>query len=718
MRFARISVRRPRLVLAVVVVVAVLAAFLGRDAPDHLSNRESDFTSWQSESFETARELEKERPKGWSGPPNVAIFVQKEAKALRVSEELNRLPQVRSVIPKVFPSRRKDLFAVLGWLRKELPEGPAAAEVAQELERPGVRVGGLGVVRYEFTQMAERDLRRAELIAFPLLLLAGLWVFRGLIAALLPVVVGALTLMVVLGCIKALTEFLPLSLFALNIAMALALGLVVDYALLMVSRFREELAAGRSSVEAANVTVATAGRTVAISCGAISAAACSLLVFPISFVQSAAVTGIAVSLVAGSVSLLVLPALLTLLGGRVNALTPVRWRRNLDRTARPRSAGFWYRTARFVMRNPVPVALASASLLTLMALPALGMRFTGFDTTSLPPGSEIRAFAEDARENFKHPGLGEIGLAIHGGPRTAKRVSERVEDLSERTGLAIPAPYGLKHTPRLWQLNLNPTSPILSGRSKELVHQLRAMDAPMTVTGDTAAYIDTARALERHLPYAIAILAAVTLLFFGLATRSLVLPIKAMLMNFLGFAATCGFLVFVFQDGHLEEALAYESQNALVLAMPVVLAAGAFGLLTDYGLFLLMRIKEAREEGSPDREAIALGLERTGRIITAAAFLFCLAVGPFATSEVLLLKEGVMGVAVAVLLDAFVVRPFLVPSLMVILGKWNWWPGGMSSRSRASLSSSRQATYGFAESEGTTDPVAPIERKERHESQA
>jgi uncharacterized membrane protein YdfJ with MMPL/SSD domain len=665
----------------VVVIAALLAGFVGRDAPDHLSNRESDFTSHSSESFETARELESVAPKGWPGLPNVAVFVEGERAAFRVHQELDRLPQVRAVIPQIFPSRKGDLFAALGWLRKKLPEGPAAFEVARELEGPGVRVGGLGLVRHEFTRQTEQDRRQAELIAFPLLLIAGLWVFRSLVAALLPVMVGALTLMVVLGSMRILTEFFSLSLFSLNVAMALALGLVVDYALLIISRFREELAAGRSPLEAASVTTATAGRTVAVSCGAISAAAVALLVFPVAFVQSAAIAGMTVSLVAGGISLLLLPALLTLIGDRVNALSLAPWRRSLGKSARPRSEGFWYRTARFVMRKPVPVALVSVALLGLMGLPALGMRFTGFDTTSLPPGSDARAFAEEAREKFKHPALGEIGLAIHGDLKTAQGVSKRAEGLAKKTSLAIPSPYGFKHSSELWSLTLNPTHAVLSAKTKDLVDRLREMDAPMSVTGDTAAYVDTARALERYLPHSVAILMVVTLLFFGFATRSLVLPVKAVLMNLLGLAATCGFLVFVFQDARLEGLFGYESQHALVLAMPIVVAAGAFGLLTDYGLFLLMRIKEAREEGLPDREAIALGLERTGRIITAAAFLFCIAVGPFATSELLLVKEGVMGIAVAVLLDAFLIRPLLVPSLMVILGRWNWWPGSLSTRS-------------------------------------
>jgi uncharacterized membrane protein YdfJ with MMPL/SSD domain len=680
MRISRIPVRRPRLVLIAVLAVALLVGLAGRNASEHLSNSESDFASWESESYEAAGELEEVVPKGWRGVPNIALLVEGEAAAFRLHTKLEGLPQVKAAVPQIFAARKGDLFAVLGWLRENLSEGPAAFEVAKALERPGVRVGGRGLVIYELSEQAKSDLRKAELIALPLLLIAGLWVFRSLVAGLLPMLVGGLTLLVVTGCIRALAGVVPLSLFALNIALAMALGLVVDYALLIISRFREELAAGRSSREAADVTLATSGRTVAISCVAISASASSLLVFPIVFVRSAAITGMVVAPIAGAISLLVLPALLTLLGGRVNAMAPAAWQRSLARTAQPRSGGFWYRTGRFVMRRAVPVAIISSLLLILLGWPALGMRFTGFDTTSLPPASNARAFAEEARENFAHPGLGEIDLAIRGDLAAAERVSKRVEDLSTRTGLAIPAETGFEHSPRLWQLDLNPTHAVLSRKTKDFVRRLRAMEAPMKVTGDTASYIDTARSLERRLPYAAAILMVVTLLFFGLATRSLVLPVKAVAMNLLSLAATCGILVLIFQDGRMEGALGYESQNALVLALPIVVSAGAFGLLTDYGLFLLMRIKEAREEGRTDPEAIALGLERTGRIITAAALLFCLAVGPFATSEVLLIKEGVTGIAVAVLLDAFIVRPLLVPSLMAILGKWNWWPRTISTR--------------------------------------
>jgi RND superfamily putative drug exporter len=223
---------------------------------------------------------------------------------------------------------------------------------------------------------------------------------------------------------------------------------------------------------------------------------------------------------------------------------------------------------------------------------------------------------------------------------------------------------------------LNPTSPALSNVTKAFVERLREMPEPIAVAGETAAYLDTVATLKRNLPYALLLLAAGAFLVLWWATGSLLLPIKTLLINLLTLGAAFGLLVIVFQEGNLEHALKYQSQGALVITLPIVIVSCAFGVLTDYGLFLLMRIKEARENGLSDREAVAFGLERTARVITGAAVLFCVGVGSFATSEVLLLKEGAIAITVAVALDAFVVRPLLAPGLMVLLGRWNWWPQG------------------------------------------
>ncbi|HET7443206.1 MAG TPA: MMPL family transporter [Solirubrobacterales bacterium] len=662
-----------------VVLVAAIAGLAGWAAPGHLSEKESELHG-PSESFDTQRELETVAPKSWPGLPDLAVITRgnPDTAGEETKRRLESLPEVGHVFDHVFDSRERRSSAVLAWLRKDLPEGPTASRVADKLDQPGVMVGGLALTAQQVKDQVKEDLLRAEMIAFPLLILLGLWVFRSAIAALLPVVVGGLGMLLGLGAIRALNEVVPMSLFSLNLAVGVALGLGVDYSLLMVSRFREELATGRSSREACQVTVRTAGKTVALSSSAIAVCSAAGLVFPIPVVRSMTVAGMMVALIAGLTALAVLPAIFALLGEKINAFAPRSWQRKVDRAARPLHQGPWYRIARFVMRRPVTVAVASAALLISLGIPSLGMRLTGLDISILPASAQARVFVERARDEFDNPGVGEIAVAIHGDGETARNVAGRINRLALRSGLGIPFVQVIEHSPHLWQVDVNPTHPIFSAESQELVERLRRMRAPIGVAGETANYIDSVAILNHYLPYALLILAVVAFVFVFLATGSLVLPIKALIMNVLSLGAAFGVLVLIFQDGRLQDLLGYRSQGALMLALPVVLAAGAFGLLTDYGLFLLMRIKEAREAGLPDREAIALGLERTGRIVTAAALLFCGAVGAFATSELILIKEGAIGLGVAVALDAFVIRPLLVPSLMAILGRWNWWPRRMA----------------------------------------
>jgi len=648
-----------------------------RGVPGLLSDQRTDFNSHLSESYFTSAELAKASPKNSPGLPDLTVIVRGREAAFRAVFELGELPQVAEVGSIVFPSRDRDRYAVIGWLKPNLPEDKAAAQVARSMDGPGVIVGGDALVSHEFHQKIKDDLHRAELIAIPLLLLLGFIVFRSVVSALLPVVVGGFAAVCALALIRFATGFFPISIFALNIVVGLALGLGVDYSLLMVSRFREELSNGQTSLEAAIRTLRSAGRTVAFSSAVIAFSFASLLVFPIPFVRSIAFGGILMALIAGAGTLILLPPLFALLGRRVNALAPKSWQRKGEGSASGRSKGGWYRLARFVMRKPLAVALCSALLLIVLGLPSLSMRFTGFNVDSLPASADARIFTEEVRKEFPHPAIGEIEVAIHGPFKVANPIVAKVEALAKKTKMATVFPNGVEHSARLWQINLNPTHPTYSPETTQFVERLRGLNGHVTVAGETASYIDTSSTLKHYLPQALAILIVGTLLLLTLATKSLVLPIKALIMNLLSLGAAFGLLTLIFQDGRLEGFLDYDSQHALVLVLPVVLASGAFGLLTDYGLFLLMRIKEARDSGMPNREAIALGLERTGRTVTAAATMFAIAVGSFATSGIVLIKEGALGIACAVLLDAFVVRPLLVPSLMALLGEWNWWPARM-----------------------------------------
>ncbi|HEX3239382.1 MAG TPA: MMPL family transporter [Solirubrobacterales bacterium] len=680
--------------LAIAVVLAIAAAFVGKSAPDQLSYRSGDFYSHDSESFRAESDLEHTLPKGSSGIPTIAVLARGSPKTggERIARRLKRNPLIAEVEDTILASRDGKTSYVLAWLKQKDREdqGFSAAKVADELAGPGVVVGGLALARQEFEQQIGVDLRRAQMIALPLLVLLGLWVFRSLVAALLPVSLASFALLVVLAILRGVGELFPLSVFSLDIALALALGLGVDYSLLMLARFREGLAAGKAPEQSAVEMLQTAGKTVAFSAAAIAASFSSLLIVPIPFVRSVAVGGGLAAIVTGLSALVLLPALLVLLGRRVNAGALRSWRRSLERSARPREEGAWYRIAQFATRRPVVVATVSGMLMLVLALPVLSMRSTGLDPSSLPASSEARHFSEKARREFKNPLIGEIAVAVYSNQVRATFIRERVNKLAENTGLATPFFVGLKHSPHLWQVRLNPEEPIFSEGSQRLVSELRELDAPIAVAGETAGYMDSLSVLKQRLPYVVAAVVLSSLLFVFLATGSLVLPIKTLAMNLLSLGAALGLIVLVFQNGYLEGILDYTSQDAMIVTLPGMVGVVAFGLLTDYGLFLLMRIKEERERGIPNRKAIALGLERSGRIITAAALLFAAAVGAFSTSGLLYLKVTAIAIVLTVLLDAFVVRPLLVPSLMAILGKWNWWPGTMPPEAQQSLDSERR----------------------------
>jgi RND superfamily putative drug exporter len=299
-------------------------------------------------------------------------------------------------------------------------------------------------------------------------------------------------------------------------------------------------------------------------------------------------------------------------------------------------------------------------------LPALGLRFIGIDATVLPASASARQAEAALRAHFPAGADSPVHIAVRSAsPAATVAALRRLPDVA-----AVAPPIRL--APRLFDIEVVPRADAMSARTKALVRAIRRL-SHVSVSGRTAWYLDTSASLLRNLPYALALLVGTTVALLFLVTRSALLPVKAVVMNTLGLFAAFGILVFVFQDGRLEGMLRYQSQGALELTQPVLLAAIAFGLATDYGVFLLARIREAHDAGLENREAVALGLERTGRVVTAAALLFCVAVGSFATSGVLIVKEVGLGIALAVAIDASLVRALLVPSLMALLGDWNWW---------------------------------------------
>jgi uncharacterized membrane protein YdfJ with MMPL/SSD domain len=658
---ADLVLRRPRTVLIAAAVVAVVAAAFGVSTPAHLRSSDTDFQNTSSESFRTLRLLE--RVSGAEPGPSILV-VATPAQAVEAAAALHREPSVARVNPRaaVSPDGRYVLVTA-----SFAANAHNVSATAQRLARtlPG-EVGGAAVANAQVTRASERDLIRAELIAFPLLLLLTLWIFRGLVAALVPLAAGALTIAVTLALLRVVNLTTPVSVFALNLVTGAALGLAIDYSLLLVSRYREELAARDGVADSVRATIATAGRTVAFSSVTVAAAFGSLLAFPLGFLRSMALGGLIVAPLSGMVALVVVPALFALLGRRIDALSPKRFRRAAERAARPEREGGWYRFAQAVMRHPALVAISTSALVLVLAAPFLGARFTGVDARVLPSSASARRATELLREHFPAGTDSPIEVVVHGG--SAAGVVTHLRALPDVATVSPPRLLG----PGLTAVEVIPREDAMAGPTKTLVRSIRRLP-DVTVSGRTAWFIDTSRTLLDRLPVALTALVLVELVLLFFVTRSFVLPVKAVVMNVLGVLAAFGILVFVFQDGRLEGLLGYQSEHALELTQPVLLAAIAFGLATDYGVFLLARIREAHDDGLANRDAVALGLERTGRVITAAALLFCVAVGSFATSDVLIVKEVGIGIALAVAIDATLVRALLVPSLMALLGDWNWW---------------------------------------------
>jgi RND superfamily putative drug exporter len=554
----------------------------------------------------------------------------------------------------------------------------ALKNVAQQIEnnfagQSDVKLGGAAVANAQVNTKVSHDLAHAELLAFPLIFLLSLLFFRSLVAALLPPLLGGLAIVVTFFALRIVAGFVDVSVFALNFTTGMGLGLAIDYSLFMVSRYREESAKVGFGAEALTRTLQTAGRTIIFSSLTIAAAVASLMVFPQSFLYSMGIAGAIMAVLAATLSLTVLPALLTVLGPRVNALAPKRLQRAAEREARPAEQGVWYRLSHFVMRRPAQVAVASAAFLIALGIPFTHIKFIQADQRVLPLSASARQVGDALNSQFPPNRTTplEVVVGAPAGSAQVKRIAARIDRLPDVSAVAPAQPAG----PRNSLLEIAPVHGPLTSSTEQLVRNVRAINEPfyVGVAGQTASFVDLEHSLAAHLPLVLAIVIGATLVILFLFTGSVVLPVKAVLMNFLSLSAMLGILVFIFQDGHLQSLLSFRSEGALDATQPIFLFAVGFGLATDYGVFLLSRIKEARDAGASNADAVAIGLERTGRIVTAAALLFAVAIGAFATSQIVFIKELGIGAALVVLIDASIIRGLLVPSLMRLLGSVNWW---------------------------------------------
>ena len=678
-RLAELAERRGRRVVIVAVVLAIAAGALGAGVADRLDPYGADDPD--TESVRAADRLEEA---GYRETGVVVLVddvrlgsavsrerVEALSQRIRADQDVAGLASFYSTGSRDFVSRDgRSTYLVVQLSPTEDDQVQEAGErIGAALEHePGVLVGGAAVAQQQAGEQVEKDLRTAELYAFPILFLLSLLFFRSLVAAALPLVIGGLTIVSTMLMLSVAGELSSISVFALNLVIGLGLGLSIDYSLFIVSRYREEIAGSGPGLEAMRRTMATAGRTVLFSALTVAGAIASLLVFPQRFLYSMGIGGSLVALIAAAVALLVLPAILALLGTRVNALAPGFLRGRAEREARPDEHGFWFRLSRLVMRVPGRIAIATTALLIALGIPFLSVQFTTVDAQVLPDSAGAKRVDDALRAEFPPFRDTPIQLAVSGGPEQAEAVARDAERLPGVAQVRPPVELeGGNHV-----VEVVSTNPPLSPASEDLVTELRALEADALATGSTAGFVDLKDSLAAHLPLMLAIVVAVTLVLLFAFTGSVVLPVLQILMNLLGLSAVFGILVLVFQDGRLEGLLGY-SQSALDATQPLFLFVVAFGLSTDYGVFLLSRIKEARDRGAPTSDAVAIGLERVGRIATAAAVLFAVAIGAFVTSEMTFIKQLGLGTALAVLIDATIIRALLVPSLMELLGKWNWW---------------------------------------------
>lgn len=727
-RIASLTWRHPRVVLTGVGVFVLVALAFGTRVEDHL--KAAGFTDPASESEKATELLRAEL--GYDATPGIVLLVRAkgggeldiadpdvQAEVARLARRMDRarfvgkvdnpLAPLESVpVPVAVPGisvpdpatelrERSPLIAddgrslvVAGHLSSQDVEedGGTAAEDAERLLRSDeLRLGLTGFAPgfNETNDQTREDLNKAELIAFPILAVLLLFVFRGVVAALIPLLVGGISILATFLILRVMAEFVDTSLFALNIATGLSLGLAVDYALLMVSRYREELERDGPTQRAHERTLRTAGKTVIFSGFTVAVALAGLMLFPQRFLYSLGATGLIVGVLASTLAVLTVGSLLALLGWRVNALAVRRGPAVSD------TSGGWYRLASGVMRRPVAVVLATSVVMLAAAYPLLSATLTGPSAEAVPPTQPSYPVAEYMEDAYATDVLEPINVTVRGraSDEQLAAFNRRIAEVGE---VRTARPF-VRASRRTSYATFGPDGKALDDKVQDGVSEIRSLSAPagskLLVSGNTARFIDQKQSIADHLPVVVGVVAVTTIFLLFMLTGSVILPLKTLLMNGLTLAATLGLMVLAFQEGFLTGPLDYSGPGAIEVTTLVFLFAITFGLATDYAVLVLARIKEHHDRGMSNQEAVATGIARTGRVITAAALMLAVVFLAFATSKVFFMKQAGVGQAAAVLIDAMLVRALLVPSLMRLFGDWNWWAPGPLKRF--------QERYGFKE---------------------
>ncbi|WP_028654542.1 MMPL family transporter [Nocardioides sp. J54] len=683
-RWGAVVVRRAIVVLLVGLGLAAAAMVAGIGLEDDLSAG-----GFEDPASESARELALEREAFGNRSIDVIVIFSDEDRTVddaafraEVQRTLADVPEeaVTSVATwydvqdPAMVSRDRHATAVyvslVGVSQNDFNEAFADLRPVVEESSLGVDLAGPYAVYSDVNEETKSDLLRAELVSAPIVLLLSLIIFRSVVAALMPLLVGVVAVLGARAAIAGLNQLTEVSIFAPNIITLLGLGLAIDYALFVVSRFREEIARSPEDTRRALVrTMATAGRTVAFSALTVAAAMSSLLVFPQTFLKSIGYGGIAAVLVAMVAALTVLPATLALLGTRIDSVRiPFLQRSRAVET----DHGAWARLAAAVMRRPVLVAGGVVVVLLVVAAPFLGVKWGSVDYRVLPADTPSHQASERLNTEFG-PERSTANVLVRGADEAA--LASYTQDLQAVPGVVDVRPVEQAGDTTLLRASWEGNSQ--TGESQQVVRDLRAVDGPAGaeafVGGLTAETVDLAGSVGDHLPLMGLIVVGVMLVLLFLAFGSVVLPLKAVAMNALSITASFGVVTWIFSDGHLADLLGFTPQGFLDLTNPIVMLAVLFGLSMDYEVFLLSRVREQWDATGDNDLAVQTGVQKTGRIITSAALLLGVVIGAFSLSGVVFMKMLGLGMLVALLVDATVVRALLVPATMKLLGRWNWW---------------------------------------------
>jgi len=705
-RLGLFTVRRRRLVLALTALFVVVAAGLGSAAFGRL--KDGGFNDPGSESSRATRVLTEQFH---SGDPNVVVLLGSRsgsvdgAAATRQGLALTRTVAATAGIEQVAsywslgraPALRSTDGTKAIIVARITGSDTQVADTFDRLRTSigdtrgalTARLGGVAAVNHDAATQITKDLASAETFSVPITLVLLVLVFGGLVAAGLPLAVAVIAVVGTLFALFAISLFTDVSIYAINLTTALGLGLAIDYSLFIVTRYREELARGLDSNAAVVRTVETAGRTVAFSALVVAASLSALIVFPLFFLRSFAYAGASVVLIAALGALVSLPALLAVVGTRVNSLRIFRHR------PREVGTGFWHRLAAAVMRRPILIGTAVIVVLLALGAPFLRVNFGLPGPESLPKGAESRVVSESLLRDFDGDsgntfavvmtGLGDPTRHAAAITRFAGEVSQlpgvsRVEGLTGRfehgVRTAEPGPTSaqLARPGGTW-LTVVPSVAQVSPRGEQLVKDIRALAAPFpfAVEGKAAELVDTKAAIFSRLPLALAMISVITFVLLFLVFGSVLVPVKAIVLNMLSLSATFGAMVWIFQEGHLSSVLGFTANGTLSVTMPILMFCIAFGLSMDYEVFLLSRIKEEYDATGDNEHSVAVGLERTGRLVTAAAALLAVTFLAFGTSQISFIKLFGIGLAVAIVMDATIIRGLLVPAFMRLAGDANWW---------------------------------------------